>query len=382
MPLLRCGRGWRDLLRPSFAWAPLYFLSLYLYLNTIWAANQLFALASAGLFTGVILIVCASSRAVPHIPPVLLRRAALAFAAGTFLGALYLLFELVTHASMMRLALNSIDLLQRNAKHMHIVDGEVTKIKLSILDRSAAIVTFNLWPTLLVLSNIESRNRLVLSAVFFIITAVAIFFSEHDSSQVALLFSPLIFFSASFWPRLTVKVLATTWCLAFVLVLPTVLAAYKAELHTASWLPTSARHRVIIWEYTAERVPDHLWGGIGAASTPTLKPKRDIQEKPKGSRFERTTGEHAHDLFLQALYELGVVGVFLIAFAGASVALAIYSLPSQAVAFVAATFFVCVAIEAFAWSIWQTWLMCAVGLLAVYVQVTGYAFKNCKLEED
>jgi hypothetical protein len=87
-------------------------------------------------------------------------------------------------------------------------------------------------------------------------------------------------------------------------------------------------------------------------------------------------------LFLQALYELGVVGVFLIAFAGASVALAIYSLPSQAVAFVAATFFVCVAIEAFAWSIWQTWLMCAVGLLAIYVQVTGYAFKNCKLEED
>jgi O-antigen ligase len=265
---------------------------------------------------------------------------------------------------------------------MHIVDGEVTKIKPSILDRSAAIVTFNLWPTLLVLSNIQNRNRLILPAVFFIITAVAIFFSEHDSSQVALLFSPLIFFSASFWPRLTVKVLATTWCLAFVLVLPAVLAAYKAELYTASWLPTSARHRVIIWEYTAERVPDHLWGGIGAASTPTLKPKRDIQEKPKGSRFARTTGEHAHDLFLQALYELGVVGVFLIALAGASVALAIYSLPSQAVAFVAATFFVCVAIETFAWSIWQTWLMCAVGLLAVYVQVTGYAFKNCKLEED
>jgi hypothetical protein len=54
-------------------------------------------------------------------------------------------------------------------------------------------------------------------------------------------------------------------------------------------------------------------------------------------------------------------------------------LPIQAVAFVAATFFVCVAIEAFAWSIWQTWLMCAVGLLAIYVRVASYAFK--KLEE-
>jgi O-Antigen ligase len=379
VPLLRCGRGWRDLLRPSSAWVPLYFLALYLFLNAIWAANQLFALGSAALFTAVILIVCASSRAVPQIPPILLRRAAFAFAAGTFLGTIYLLLELVTHMSIMRWALNSIDLLQRNAKHMQIVQGQVTKIKPSVLDRNVAIITFNLWSALLVLTKIETRHRLILAVMFFTLTAAAIFTSEHDSSQVALLLSPLIFFSALFWPRLTVQGLATTWCLAFVLVLPAVLAAYKAELHTASWLPTSARHRVIIWEYTAERVPDHLWGGIGAASTPTLKPKRDIQEKPSGFRFARSTGEHAHDLFLQAWYELGVAGVFLIAFAGAAVALAIYSLPIQAVAFVAATFFVCVAIEAFAWSIWQTWLMCAVGLLAIYVRVASYAFK--KLEE-
>ena len=378
MPVLRCGRGWRDLLRPSSAWAPLYLLSLYLFLNATWAANQLFALGSAAIFTGVILIVCASTRAVPHIPLTLLRRAALAFAVGAFLGTIYLLLELVTHLSIMRWALNSIDLLQRNAKHMQIVHGEVTKIKSSVLDRNVATITFNLWPALLVLTNIDSRHRFILAIMGFILTAAAILISEHDSSQVALLLSPLIFFSALFWPRLTVQGLATTWCLAFVLVLPAVLAAYKAELHKASWLPSSARHRVIIWEYTAERVPDHLWGGIGVASTPTLKPKRDIQEKPSGFRFARSTGEHAHDLFLQTWYELGVLGVFLIAFAGAAVALAFYSLPIQAIAFVAATFFVCIAIEAFAWSIWQTWLMCAVGLLAVYVQVASYASSNIR----
>jgi len=324
------------------------------------------------------LIVCASTRAVPHIPLTLLRRAALAFAVGAFLGTIYLLLELVTHLSIMRWALNSIDLLQRNAKHMQIVHGEVTKIKSSVLDRNVATITFNLWPALLVLTNIDSRHRFILAIMGFILTAAAILISEHDSSQVALLLSPLIFFSALFWPRLTVQGLATTWCLAFVLVLPAVLAAYKAELHQASWLPSSARHRVIIWEYTAERVPDHLWGGIGVASTPTLKPKRDIQEKPSGFRFARSTGEHAHDLFLQTWYELGVLGVFLIAFAGAAVALAFYSLPIQAIAFVAATFFVCIAIEAFAWSIWQTWLMCAVGLLAVYVQVASYASSNIR----
>ena len=50
----------------------------------------------------------------------------------------------------MRWALNSIDLLQRNAKHMQIVHGEVTKIKSSVLDRNVAIITFNLWLALLV----------------------------------------------------------------------------------------------------------------------------------------------------------------------------------------------------------------------------------------
>jgi len=128
------------------------------------------------------------------------------------------------------------------------VHGEVTKIKSSVLDRNVAIITFNLWLALLVLTNIDSRHRFILAVMGFMLTAAAIFISEHDSSQVALLLSPLIFFSALFWPRLTVQGLATTWCLAFVLVLPAVLAAYKAELHEASWLPSSARHRVIIWE--------------------------------------------------------------------------------------------------------------------------------------
>jgi hypothetical protein len=369
---LRNGMGLRELLTPSASWTPFVLLALYLFFNATWAADQPAALGAASLFLGASLIVCASIRAVPSLPQALLHRAALAFTIGALFGALFLLFELLTHALIMRTALNSIDWLQRNAKHMVISHGEVTKIKPSVLDQNIAIAMFNLWPGLLVLKGIEGgARRWILIGTFFTCIAVTVLISVHHSSKVALISSLLIFLCAWIWPRVTVSSLAALWCLAFILVLPAAFAAYKAELHMALWLPMSARHRVIIWEYTAERVPRHLWSGIGAASTPALKPRPDAGERPEGFIVQPSTGEHAHDLYLQTWYELGLLGVILVAWAGAATALGIYLLPSVAQAFAATTFFVCLAIETFAWSMWQPWLMCALSLLAIYVRVAS-----------
>ena len=153
--------------------------------------------------------------------------------------------------------------------------------------------------------------------------------------------------------------------------MPVNFLAYKADLHLAPWLPTSARARVIIWEYTSERVLDHPWLGIGANSTPALKTPRGVAEQPKGYVWPRMTGWHAHSLFLQTWYELGVAGVILMAFAGAAVVLRISLLPFEAQPFAAATFAVFVAIAAFAWGMWQPWLMCAVGLVLLYIRMAA-----------
>ena len=77
-----------------------------------------------------------------------LRRFALAFTTGAFLGALFLLIELLTHGAITRMTVNLITMLQP-AKHVVISDGEVTKINLSLLDRNVAVVMFQLWPGLL-----------------------------------------------------------------------------------------------------------------------------------------------------------------------------------------------------------------------------------------
>jgi O-antigen ligase len=246
-------------------------------------------------------------------------------------------------------------------KHVVIIEGQVTKISLAEFNQSVAILMFNLWPGLLASRTVESTTRrAILVGLLLLAVAVPVLVSEHDSSQLALIGSLLIFSLAWMWRRQVIRALAFLWCMAFVLALPLSFFAYKAELHMAPWLPESARARVIIWEYTAERVLDHPWLGIGADSTRALRGQRETSERPEGFIFKRTTAWHAHDLFLQVWYELGLVGVILIGLAGAAVALRMSVLPFESQPFAAATFAVFMAIAAFAWGIWQTWLICAV----------------------
>jgi O-antigen ligase len=198
--------------------------------------------------------------------------------------------------------------------------------------------------------------------------AMPIVISRHDSSQLALIASLLVLLLASKWRLTVVTGLASLWCACFVIVIPLDIAVYRAGLHEVSWLPSSYRARVIIWDYTAEQVIAHPLFGVGARSTRILRQEQaSTVEKPEGFVFSRSLGQHAHDLFLQTWFELGAVGAILIAIAGAAVIMRIRFLPIRAQPFAAATFTAFAGIAAFAWDMWQTWWMAAVGLAALYL---------------
>lgn len=373
---LRRGGEWRQLIEPNAASVAALLLVLYVFLNATWAVDRGGAFGKASLLLGIVLITFAASRALAYWDGLQLRSAALPFAAGVFLGALFVLFEMLTHGALTRLAMNSIALLYpENPKHMHISHGQVKTISLSELNQNVAILMFNLWPGLLSLRKVGGGTaRVVLISLFFLAVTVPVILSEHQSSQVALIGSLLIFSLAWMWRSQVIRTLAVLWCLGFVLALPLSFFASKADLHIASWAPTSFRARVIIWGYTAERVLDAPWLGIGADSTRALaRRQRETAEQPQGFVFKRTTGWHAHSLFLQTWYELGLVGAVLIALAGATAALRMSVLPSESQPFAAAAFSAFVAIAAFAWGMWQTWLMCAVALMLLYLGVAARA---------
>jgi O-antigen ligase len=369
LPVLRRPNSWRELIEPNAALIAFLLVGLYVLLSTTWAADPGAAFGKAAEFLMVVAITFTANRGIVQLDEHQLRRAALACAAGIFLGALFLTFEVLTHFAATRLAMNSIPLLKRSARHVHLSQGEVTWIRPAELKHNAAILTFGLWPGLLALRMIASgTRRAILMGLFFLAVATCAVLSDHRSSLVAVCVSLLVFLLAWNWRKPVIRALAVLYCLAFVLVLPVNLLAYDADLQLAKWLPSSFRARVIIWEYTTERVLEHPWLGIGAASTPALREPVELAEKPQGYAYPRNTGRHAHDLFLQTWYELGAVGAILIALAGAVVILRVSLLPPETQAFATAHFAVFMSIAAFSWGMWQTWLIFAVGLSVVYLR--------------
>ena len=366
---LRRGLPWRELLQPNATMAALIAVGLYAALSAIWAESPGSALSKAALLIAATLVVFAASAAIAMLDKDQVRRASLAFIAGALCAAGFVMTELLTDGALTRFAMNNIAAFKPDrAKHVAIRHGRVTKINLSEFNQHVAMLAFQLWPGLLALRVLELQRRILLTILFLAALAVPIAFSEHDSSQLGLVAALLIFPLARIKPRAVISGLAIAWCLGFVLVIPLDFLAFKAGMHQAKWLPMSARARIIIWEYTAERVLENPWLGIGADSTPAVKAKAVVApEKPKGFVFRRTTGQHAHNLFLQSWYELGLFGSILAAIAGATAALRLLVLPPEAQAYGAAAFTLFAVIATFAWGMWQVWLVCAIGLLPLYL---------------
>jgi O-antigen ligase len=371
---------WRQLIPADRVLIIFLLVALYVGLNATWAAASGPAFGKAALFLAVTLITFAANNAIARLDDSYVHGAAVAFVAGASLGAICVFFELLTEGALTRWVMNSIPLLQsHNLKHVTLAQGEVTRLRFADLNRGVAILGFNLWPALLVLSNFKDRmSRVLLSSVFFLVTAISIMISAHQSSQVGLIAGLVVFCLARLWPRFTVKGIAALWCLAFALVVPAALLAYNSDLNTARWLPSSFRDRVAIWDDTAERVTENPWFGIGARSTRLFRDSDELPQETINSVRSKASAWHAHDLFLQTWYELGLVGVILIALGGAVVVLRIPLLSNEAQPFAVAAYTFFMTIAAFAWDMWQTWLICAVALALLYLSTAAMNLDPCK----
>jgi O-antigen ligase len=375
VPYLRMGNDWRRLFSPIAVVAPLLAVAFYALLGAVWAVKPSAAIEKFALLGAVTLLVFAASQAIAALDAERLGQAARAFAIGAFIGGLFVLFELLTDGVLTRLFAYSLSWTRpEGVKQVDIVDGEVVKLDPGAFRQSVCLLTFHFWPGLLAVSAIADRKRRTLwIALLAIAIAAPILISERMSSQLALVSSAAIFALAYVWRRAAIRLLAVVWCGGFVLILPAAFAAYQADLHLAEWIPESARARMIIWQFTAERTLERPVLGIGAGSTPALRTPRGEAEQPEGFVYPRTTGAHAHNIFLQSWYELGLVGAILVAIAGLFVVLRISHLPPEVQPYAAATFTAFLVTVATSWGMWQVWLVCATGLMLLYLLVAARA---------
>ena len=257
-------------------------------------------------------------------------------------------------------------------KHISVVDNIVVFVSDGFMNRPTAVVSLLLFPGWLVARATLAKGLqwtyAVLSALFI---ALVLAKSRHQSSQLAILAGGTIAVLAATQYRAAWRLVLTAWCLA-VLSFPLVaVGLHKAGLHNADWLFTSARARVVIWKTTVDRIGAHPILGAGAAATELnvrsdrMRAAGEIIEKGPFDPNEHWGGRHAHNIYLQTWFELGLVGVLLLLQAGLSVLTSVNKLDSAIRPWALGGFATVAAMLGFSYGLWQVWFLSAIAVAFV-----------------
>jgi O-antigen ligase len=183
------------------------------------------------------------------------------------------------------------------------------------LNRGACIMALLLWPALQYLQHkCDNHHHKLLAIVLLMLVIAAVLTLESLAAVSGLLCAAVFFFcymvAIKYWPRFAdwllrccpiflVAGLAIAWLLAANINVVT--GGYNA-----SWLPETAQHRVVIWDFVTDKAQQRPLLGWGMASS------RHI---PDGQEFFRPDKRylplHPHNSMLQLWLELGLVGVLL-----------------------------------------------------------------------
>jgi O-antigen ligase len=288
---------------------------------------------------------------------------------GLLVGLCYLLVETVGGQSIKLWVYNLLGFNPGNLAHVEYYgwSGEkLTSISPEDITRNMVPVALFLWPAVMAaLGTLRRRPGLVVSILTVVLAGVVILLSEHDSSKLAFIAGLAVFGGALVAARLTGRVVAAGWVIACLAVLPSALILHRLDLHNAPWLPPSARHRIIIWNHTAEQVLKAPWLGVGARSTYVLGPR--LEQEPitrRDEAFTRTLSVHSHSVYLQTWFELGLIGATLLTVFGLAILRAVGSLARTLQPYAYATFASAAVMAASSYGMWQIWFVSMFGLAA------------------
>lgn len=302
------------------------------------------------------------------------RAMATALYAGMVIGGAVIFIEVFSEQWIRRQLMSIWPALRPDNKHIALVDGPSIHLQPYLLNRSTAALTLLLWPTAhaVVLLAPDQRRRLWLLAGLVPVVA-AILGSMHETSKIAFVGAAAAFGFAQLRPAAVRRAILWAWVAVIVLVVPAATLAYQSGIYHASWLQRSAQHRIVIWGHTSQQIAKApiLGAGLHAARAHNDPHGYDAPLAP-GSEFRLTTSLHSHNAYLQAWYETGAVGAFILLALGLLVLRSVGEAPVRAQPYLYATFVACALMGGSSFSLWQTWFMASLGLVAVFATL-GWA---------
>jgi hypothetical protein len=291
------------------------------------------------------------------------------FAIATAIGVAILAFEVWGHQYIRRIFIEKFDVLTPPAlnKHYRIDAAGNLEIFGFELNRSIAAANMMFWPALLcAASHWSGRTFVAIAAVLAGGVALATFGSNHETSKLSFIAGAVIFAVASFRPRFAAGTLAGVWTALILGIVPASLVAYQSlDLQTSSWLQNSARQRIVIWNDISERVKLSPWFGVGARTAYVLS-EESVKELKDGRRETRAIARHAHNVYLQTWFELGLAGAVIMLVGGLAALWGAMQAPASAQPYVLSSIGVFFAEIGSSWEIWQRWFFALFVLAAVF----------------
>lgn len=216
---------------------------------------------------------------------------------------------------------------------------------------------------------LKRLGRPWLGLVLVVVFAAASLRWTASSATMAMAVSLLVFAAAALRPRLIGRLLAAATVLVVVAVVPFSIAAYDHGAADAHAMKVSARHRMEIWHFAAERVLECPLFGHG------FNASRSIPNGHAVSRFQAPDKPiiplHPHNGFLQIWLELGIVGAVI------GSAIMLFAIRSAAGSGAAAAPYLLAEIAAgmlvggLAFGLWQSWWMATLAMGAALMRVVA-----------
>lgn len=362
--------GWADGNRP-WRWSlPIGLLVVaagYLLANSYWSLTPVVAYRSAATLlvsAGVLAVLTAALPALEDAP---VRAISVGFYAGYALAALFLCLEILDDHQLHLRIFRLIPGIAPTGRSIVVSDGHLVGLQDYYLNHSMAALAFLAWPVLMVASRLALQwGGRVLLLMCLSPAPIAIFASAHETSKVALIGSALVWLVHLVLPRFTKPLLPALWVGAFIAVIPAAQLAYHQGLQRSEWLPPSAQHRVVIWGVTSSKVAEAPVFGSGVGTARELGHKDlEKQSLEPGTPFRQSTGWHAHNVYLQAWFETGAVGVVLMCAIGLLVLRGIGQAQQPIRGALYSAFAANALLGAFSFSLWANWFLSSLVLSAI-----------------
>jgi hypothetical protein len=344
----------------------------YLCVNAFWAVNFEVAVGKALLIIGIVLSCMLATHFFFSMSEQMIWRFVRGIVIGVLIGLFFLSIEFLSNHYLTRTLFNETDL-SAGKSGTAAFEGlqKLTKLYNHYFNNQISALNIVFWPSLLMATlwrGATLRRITVLLLICLIIPVT--FMSDSESAKLALIMGGIAYFATLYSPALMHKMAITAWSLAVVMVVPIVLIAYEFGLQKNTWLPYSARDRVYIWHYSAVRVIEHPFLGIGIRSSRTLRDDFKRNRDASGHKqLQDRPALHTHNSFLQTWHELGAVGAIFLLSIGLLMLQHIRNLTTAIRPYAYATFASAMPIAAFGYGMWQSWLMSTYGWAVIFLLV-------------